>query len=45
MRACLAVALVIAAAGASFGAPRARVRQPPAVEERDDSAVDAPEGR
>jgi len=35
MRTCLAVALVIAgAAGVSFGAPRARVRQPPAVEER-----------
>jgi len=46
MRTCLAIALVIAgAAGVSFGAPRARVRQPPAVEERDDSAVDAPEGR
>ena len=46
MRTCLAVALVIAgAAGVSFGARRARVRQPPAVEERDDSAVDAPEGR
>jgi len=46
MRTCLAVALVIAgAAGVSFGAPRARVRQPPAVEERDDAAVDAPEGR
>ncbi len=45
MRTCLAVALVIVgAAGGSFGAPRARVRQPPAVEERDDSAVDAPEG-
>ena len=44
MRRWVAVGLLLAAAGVAVGAPRAPVRQPPAVDERDDSAVDAPDG-